>query len=175
MVITYCTVSNFPARKGRKIRLARYIAIRRLERECLMKRALIIEDNLIVGKILENNLSYLGFTSFDHVWTEAGAIAAAGRNLPDLILIGETEARGDGMRAARSICSQHDIPAILVTAGSFATKGQPLPGCVLEGPYRLSEIEVAVEKADGRALSSAGARKQATLGRCAACPPDLIG
>lgn len=86
-----------------------------------MKHALIIEDNLLVSRFLENRLAALDFGSFDHVWTEEDAVAAATRRLPDLAIIGDDLTAGRGFNAARRMAGLGDVPALVISSRRAVT------------------------------------------------------
>ena len=112
-----------------------------------MPHALIIEDNLVVSKLLESRLAELGYASFDHAWTEEDAVAAAAQRRPDLVLVGDSLEKGSGIDAARQICARDDIPVLLVTGDSLKAKAPPAADARIEGPFMLGELDRAVERA----------------------------
>jgi len=112
-----------------------------------MSHALIIEQNMIVGRALSNRLYNMGFDSFDHAWTEEDAIAIAKMRPPDLILVGDGLESGDAVEAARRICEIRDVPVLMVTADSFQAKRRLASGAVLSGPFAFSKFSEAVEAA----------------------------
>ena len=109
-----------------------------------MSHALIIDDNMIVSRAVEDRLGPLGFDSFDHSWTEQQAILAAETHSPDLVVIGDTIADGSPLSIARRISNEHGSPVVLITAANFALYRTMPEGVSLTGPFRLSEIDSAV-------------------------------
>lgn len=120
-----------------------------------MKHALIIEDNLVVGKMLETRLAELGFQSFDHVWTEEAAVEAAAVRTPDLVLVGDGVEEGSGIAAARRISIAGDIPVLLVTGDSLRARQRLPEGASVSGPFMLGDIDHAVDKARETAAEAA--------------------
>lgn len=112
-----------------------------------MSHALIIEQNILIGKELSERLKNLGFDSFDHVWTEEDAVAIADIRKPDLVLVGDNLEAGDAIEAARRISQKHDIPILLVTSNSFHIKQRMTEGAVLEGPFAFNKIPEAFQVA----------------------------
>ncbi len=112
-----------------------------------MTHVLIIEDNMILGCELSRRLTGLGFDSFDHVWNEEDAIAVANMRPPDLLLVGDSLVSGDPLAAARKICAQHDVPALLITGDSFKTMQNLPEGALLQGPYAIGEMGDAIHAA----------------------------
>lgn len=109
-----------------------------------MKHALIIEDNLIVSKALEDTLSNAGFQSFDHAWTEEDAVQAARRHRPDLVIVGDHIQSGSGVEAARRIAADRDVPVMLVTADSLKARETLPEGASLDGPFLLRDMPKAI-------------------------------
>lgn len=110
-----------------------------------MCHALIIDDNMIISRAIQNRLEPLGFNSFDHVWTEQQAIDAAGRRTPDLIVIGDEVETGSAFNAAKLIAAKSAVPVLLVT-GSPSRVAERLKQTVdYAGPFFLNQIETAVE------------------------------
>ncbi len=110
-----------------------------------MTHALIIDDNMIVSRAIQQRLAELGFRSFDHAWTERQAFEAAAQRRPDLVVVGDAIASGSPLAAAQQLCTRYDAPALLVTAASGKPKPQLPQGASLTGPFRLSELGAAVE------------------------------
>ena len=67
-----------------------------------MNHALIVDDNMAIGRAIKNRLAALGFDSFDHVWSEDQAIAAAASHAPDLVVLGDHVASGSPTNNPRS-------------------------------------------------------------------------
>ena len=111
-----------------------------------MSHALIIDDNMLVSRAIEERLSELGFRSFDHAWTEEQAFCAAAQRRPDLVVVGDAIASGSPIRTAEQLCKRYDTPALLVTGRSREVQTQRLPRAAsLVGPFPLSQLEAAVE------------------------------
>ena len=87
-----------------------------------MKHALIISNDDAAARLLEDRLAHAGFDSFERAWSEDSALILAEQRRPDLVVVGERLDRGCPFKAARSICSAHDIPALFA-----ATPGDVLP------------------------------------------------
>ncbi len=114
-----------------------------------MCHALIIDDNMIVSHAIQSCLEPLGFTSFDHTWTEEQAIVAADRRVPDLIIIGDDVETGCAINAARRINGDRTVPVLMVTGDRYRAtqpRGRAAP---IEGPFLLDQIGAAVELTRG--------------------------
>ncbi len=110
-----------------------------------MTHALIIEDNMIVGHAIEQQLAQAGFRSFDHAWTENQAIGHAERHMPDLVVIGDGIEEGSAMAAARAIGRRGAVPVLLATTDPFRTSDHLPPDLAIHGPCRIDEIERTIE------------------------------
>ena len=78
---------------------------------------LIVEDEPVLALDLQARLTNLGYTVAGKASTGAAAIAAAGLNKPDLILMDIQLPGGmDGIAAAREIRCNWDVPVLFLTA-----------------------------------------------------------
>lgn len=118
-----------------------------------MTHALIIDDNMIVSRAIEQRLTELGFRSFDHAWTEDQAFDAAAQRRPDLVVVGDTIASGSPVATAEHLCERYDAPALLVTARTGGLQPQFPKRTSLTGPFPLSQLEAAVECASVNRLT----------------------
>ena len=109
-----------------------------------MSHALIIDDNMAIGRAIQDRLTSLGFDSFDRTWNEAQAIRAAESHLPDLVVVGETIMCDSPMQTARHIGAQFDAPVILVDSGMCKIQGRLPKNANLDSLFSLSDIGAAV-------------------------------
>lgn len=109
-----------------------------------MGHALIISDNLAVGRAIRDRLARLGFESFDLAWSCRHAVEAASRRVPDLIVAGDTIADGQPLDLAESIARERQLPVLVVTADKVALRRSLPSGAVIEGPYALTQIDSAI-------------------------------
>lgn len=112
-----------------------------------MSHALIIDDNMIISRAVEQRLVRLGFESFDRTWTEAQALAAARRKQPDLIVIGDSVAQGSAFEAARQIAEGGRTPVLMVSSNRQRANERLQRSHSFDGPFLLNEIETAVNLA----------------------------
>ena len=110
-------------------------------------RAMIIEDQFI-GTLIEDALSKLGFSEFEHVDSEQAAVAAARANCPDLITAEQRLDDGTGVNAVRSICAVHGRVATVFITNFQDEVRHSLPETVIIGkPFGDQELKEAVEAA----------------------------
>ena len=119
-----------------------------------MNHALIIGDNMIISRAIQSRLECLGFTSFDHTWTEAQAVAAARHCAPNLVIIGDEVESGSALGAARRISRELAVPVLMVTGDPVRAERHLASVEAFEGPFLLNQIEEAVNVA----CASAGRR-----------------
>lgn len=109
-----------------------------------MCHALIIDDNMSVGRGVVDQLAAQGFDSFDHAWTGQQANAAAAQRPPDLVVIGETIADGSPLELARRISEVHGAPILKIASVGFRLHRPISDGQSRTRPSHLSEIEDAI-------------------------------
>ena len=109
-----------------------------------MKHALIIDDNMIISRGIQSQLEGLGFTSFDHTWTEEQAVTAARRCTPNLVIVGDEVASGSVLGAVRRISSEMAVPFLLVSGDPVRAERHLAKVAAFEGPFLLSQIEESV-------------------------------
>ncbi|WP_454890293.1 hypothetical protein [Sphingopyxis chilensis] len=126
---------------------------------------------MIIGRAIRHYLEPLGFRSFDHSWTEQQALAAAEKRMPDLIVIGDELESGSAFNAASAIGSRESVPVLMVNGDPAWTRHCLEHATIEAGPFELSDIETAVDRAFRR-----GPRNQAAVaGRSARIAPDNAG
>lgn len=109
-----------------------------------MNHALIIDDNMIVSRAIRTRLEGLGFTSFDHTWTEEQAVAAAKRRTPTLVVIGDEAEFRPALGAARRIASEQAVPVLMVTGDPAGARSRLSKAGGFDGPFLLNQVEEAV-------------------------------
>lgn len=113
---------------------------------------LIVEDENIVARDIQNTLKHLGYTVAGIAATSEEAIQKAGATRPDLVLM-DIMLKGyqDGVEAAQKISALHNIPVIYLTAFTDektlqrARITEPY-GYVLK-PFDERELQIAIEMA----------------------------
>ncbi len=110
-------------------------------------RILIVDDDALIFGLLAKTLEAEGHVICGIEATESGAVSAAVRERPDLIIIDVTLATGDGVRAIERIHRTGPVPHVL-TSGEKFSSGYEL----LLKPFRIADLFVAM----GRALAPAG-------------------
>ncbi|HEY4662019.1 MAG TPA: response regulator, partial [Terriglobales bacterium] len=83
------------------------------------RRALIVEDEILIAEELKERLSLLGFSVIAAVDSADEGVAIATRELPDLVLLDiRLKGKKDGVQAAQEIRQKVDLPVVYLTAYS---------------------------------------------------------
>jgi chemotaxis response regulator CheB len=122
------------------------------EWKTLRPRILVVEDEPLAAQNLQERLSELSYRICDSVRSGEDAIAAAMKNLPDLILMDiRLEGKMSGVEAARQIWERLQTPVVFVTAHAdlatlAAVKSTENYGYLVK-PFHLASVQAAVELA----------------------------
>ncbi len=113
-------------------------------------RILVVEDELIVAKDIQNRLADLGYQAVGIASEGVQAIAMAGELGPDLVLIDiRLEGDMDGIQAAEQIHQRFRLPVVFLTAYSEDTTlerariAEPF-GYILK-PFQDRELKATIE------------------------------
>jgi len=110
---------------------------------------LVVEDDSIVGMLLGELLELMGYDVCGIEATEAGAVAAAVRCSPDLMIVDVQLSNGSGISAVEEILRTRAIPYVFVS-GDISRVQASRPGAVLmRKPYRESDLAQAIQSARG--------------------------
>lgn len=115
-------------------------------------KILVVEDEVIVAKDIENRLQRFGYSACETVSTGEEAIAKVSEHKPDLVLI-DIRLRGlmDGIAVAQVLHHNFDLPIVYLTANTdecilnraLATK----PFGYIIKPFREQELKITIELA----------------------------
>lgn len=120
-----------------------------------MLQVLIIEDEVNIGMLLTQILNGMGHKVIGIEGTEEGAVAAAVRCRPDLILADARLHPGSGHSALRRILDGGLIPHIWM-GGDRPDPTRQEPGVTtLRKPFTDLDLELAIEKVCKEKSSSA--------------------
>lgn len=105
-------------------------------------RVLVVEDDTMIGPLLAETLTCLGYEVCGIEATEAGAVMAAARHKPDLMIVDVNLAGGSGVAAMERITRIRPVPHLFISGlGRQAT----LPGGVLlTKPFRIADLVRAI-------------------------------
>ncbi len=109
-------------------------------------RVLVVEDDVIIGLGLAQMLGDLGFEVCAIETTEAGAVAAASRCKPDLMIVdAHLDPGNSGVAAVESILQGGPTPYLFISGGRVP---ESRPGAiVLQKPFFESNLTEAIQRA----------------------------
>jgi len=113
-------------------------------------RILIIEDEAVIAMDLSDLVTAQGHDVCGMETTASGAIAAAKRERPDLVLADIQLADGSsGIDAVREILQAFEVPVIFITAfpDRLLTGERPEPTFLITKPYSPDMVRAAVSQA----------------------------
>ena len=109
--------------------------------------ALIIEDDYLIGQLVQEVLGELGFTSFSFARSEDGAVAASKDQVPNLITADVRLLPGDGVDAVMRICANRTIPVVFITGYADDLEGRVAGAVIVAKPIKEDELRAAVKAA----------------------------
>jgi len=117
-----------------------------------MYRIMIVDDDVIITKLLEDLLTSIGYKVVESVSSGEEAVDMAKRLRPDIILMDIVmPGRLDGIDASEMIKAELDIPVIFLTAytdDKFIKKAKTVePFGYIVKPFQEKEIKAAIELA----------------------------
>lgn len=124
-------------------------ALEELDRQT-KARVLIIEDETVIAMDLSDLVTAAGHDVCAIETTASGAVAAAERERPDLVLADIQLADGSsGIDAVKQILSSFEVPVIFVTAfpDRLLTGERPEPTFLITKPYSPDMVRAAVSQA----------------------------
>jgi len=108
-------------------------------------RVLLVEDDAMIGPLLAETLTGLGYEVCGIEATEAGAVEAVARHRPDLMIVDVNLAEGTGTAAMERITRAAPVPHLFM---SGRTQQAAMPGEVLlSKPFREADLLRAIERA----------------------------
>lgn len=113
-------------------------------------RILIIEDEAVIAMDLSDLVTAAGHDVCGVESTASGAVAAANRERPDLVLADIQLADGSsGIDAVKDILSSFEVPVIFITAfpDRLLTGERPEPTFLITKPYSPDMVRAAVSQA----------------------------
>jgi two-component system, response regulator PdtaR len=108
---------------------------------------LVVEDDSLIAMLLVETLAEMGHGVCGVEATERGAVMAALRCRPDLIIVDVQLREGNGVSAVDEILSTGFVPHLFVS-GDIKEVLVRRPGAVAIGkPFRESELDRAIQRA----------------------------
>jgi len=114
-------------------------------------RVLVIEDNAIVGMLVADLLAEIGHVVCAIEVTQEGAVAAAVRCKPELMIVDARLAGGSGLSAVDEILRHGFIPHVFVSGDTASILTAKPDAIVLQKPFRDPDLADAIRRALGNA------------------------
>src|SRR5271154_3591323 len=105
---------------------------------------LIVEDDIMIGLLLAEVLQGMGHSVCAIEATETGAVIAAHRCRPDLMIVDVWLGDGNGVAAVEKIRRTTFIPHIIVSADLSKVRNLRPDAVVLQKPFRELDLERAM-------------------------------
>ena len=124
-------------------------AIEELDKQT-QARVLIIEDEAVIAMDLSDLITGAGHDVCAMETTASGAVAAAKRERPDLVLADiQLADNSSGIDAVKEILASFSVPVIFITAfpARLLTGGRPEPTFLITKPYSPDMVRAAVSQA----------------------------
>jgi CheY-like chemotaxis protein len=110
-------------------------------------RIIVVEDEAINALLLAEVLEDLGHDVCAVEATQAGAVTAALRCKPDLMIVDATLGEGSGVAAIEEIQRTRPVPHVFVSGDIRRVRGVRPDAVLLQKPFRIAELERAIERA----------------------------
>ncbi len=112
-------------------------------------RVLVVEDDAAIGALLAEMLGEMGYDVCAVEVTQAAAVTAAARWLPDLMIVDIRLGEGSGVAAVDEIHLSGPIPHVFVSGDISAIRAQRPTTAVLQKPYREADLVRVIQHALG--------------------------
>jgi CheY-like chemotaxis protein len=110
-------------------------------------RILIVEDNAIIAMLLETTLADMGHEVCAIEGTETGAVAAAARLRPDLLIVDAGLSEGNGISAVDRILRGGFVPHVFVSGHDLRPETLNPRAVRLSKPYDARDLHAAIQSA----------------------------
>jgi DNA-binding response OmpR family regulator len=110
-------------------------------------RILVVEDNATIGALLAEMLIEMGHAICAIEVTGAGAVNAAARDKPDLIIVDVQLGDGDGISTAEAICRIAPIPYLLISGDISRVRNLEPGSVIIQKPFRETDLAHAIQRA----------------------------
>ena len=110
-------------------------------------RVLVVEDDALIGMLLGDMLEMMGHEVCAIETTQAGAVAAAARCLPDVMIVDAQLGTGSGIAAVDDIIARRPVPHVFATGDVRAVRAIRPRAVVLEKPFTEASLASAMTQA----------------------------
>lgn len=117
-------------------------------------RILVVEDETILAMLLADVLAEMGHEVCATEATEAGAVAAAVRCKPDLMIVDARLRDESGVSAVEEILRRGFIPHVFVSGETSSVRALRPGDVVIQKPFREQDLARAIQRALGAVATS---------------------
>jgi CheY-like chemotaxis protein len=110
-------------------------------------RILVVEDNFVIAMLLEATLTGMGYSVCAVEATEQGAVTAAARCQPDLLIVDSRLREGNGVSAVERILQTGFVPHVFVSGVDLRAERLDARAVTLHKPYNEPELFAAIQRA----------------------------
>jgi two-component system, response regulator PdtaR len=110
-------------------------------------RVLVVEDEAMIAMLLAEVLRELGHEVCATEATEAGAVAAAARHKPDLMIVDDELRKGSGIAAVEQITRSGLIPHVFVSGKSLTDRSLSPSAVLIQKPFTIPELVWGIKRA----------------------------
>ncbi len=128
------------------------------------QRALVVEDDDMIGMLLAGMLEEMGHVVCAIEATEAGAVIAAAQHRPDLMIVDARLGDGSGIAAVDDILRGGFVPHLFISGNIARVKALRPDAVMLEKPFREAELTAAIQRALGHGATKAPAARKHAAG-----------
>jgi len=116
-------------------------------------RILVVEDDAMIGMLLAEMLLEMGHDVCAVEATEAGAVTAAARFIPDLMIVDVQLGDGSGVSAVEEILRTGFVPHIFASGDNSRIRALRPDAVAILKPFRESDLVRAIHRAfDARSV-----------------------
>jgi len=121
-------------------------------------RVLVIEDDLMIGALLGEMLTDMGHGVCAIETNEAGAVTAALRCHPDLMIVDVRLGAGSGIRATDVILQGGPVPHVFVSGDISGVMANRPKAVAIQKPFRAAELARAIQRVLAAARPEGGSQ-----------------
>jgi DNA-binding response OmpR family regulator len=117
-------------------------------------RILVVEDDAMIAMLLADMFAAMGHDVCAIEATEAGAVAAALRCRPDLMIVDARLGDGSGVSAMEKILHTGFVPHVFISGDILSVRALKPDGVAIQKPFDESDLIRAIRRALGAAAAS---------------------
>lgn len=119
-------------------------------RPLLPLQVMIVEDDAIIASLFADILEDAGYQVCATEATEAGAVAAAAKHRPGLMIVDAGLSMGSGTRAMERILQTGFVPHVFVSGDDLRGRSLHIRAAVVQKPFLEADFLRAIERALAR-------------------------